>query len=296
MTSWYSNILTTTSSRISNLRSTYLSGDADGDTEDDTHVCRVLRAYYTEKGRTFPGWLPPDPKAPPPAPAVYAQPQVGSRYGGMASQPGGGGGLSSLWDSNPASQRQDAQSLRQGRGAPMQQQQQQGGRLNPYARNSDPRDDNQTRPPPGQRAGSYQSANAYGRESSTTPPAGGGGSAQDRLRNRLFGGGGARTTSPQSGGPFQPPAQSSSGTYGSRGGQSGGGAADNYEDRFAPGGMYDAAPPNRGGGGGDRPFMAANSPWASNDTDYSGGGSSRPGGLPSGPRRPGGLPSGPRMR
>ena len=64
MSSWYSNLLTKTSSQISNLRSTLLYSEADGDTDDDTHVCRVLRNYYVEKGRPFPPWLPPDPKVP----------------------------------------------------------------------------------------------------------------------------------------------------------------------------------------------------------------------------------------
>ncbi|PTB78540.1 hypothetical protein M440DRAFT_1320659, partial [Trichoderma longibrachiatum ATCC 18648] len=85
MSSWYSNLVTKTSSQISNLRSTLLSSEADGDTEDDTHVCRVLRNYYTEKGRPFPGWLPPDPKAPPPqmTQAVYAH------YSGPGPAPAG---------------------------------------------------------------------------------------------------------------------------------------------------------------------------------------------------------------
>ncbi|KID61344.1 major facilitator superfamily transporter sugar, partial [Metarhizium hybridum] len=93
MTSWYSNILTRTTSQISSLRSTLLASENDGDTEDDTHVCRVLRNYYGDKGRPLPSWLPPDPKAPP-APAaqqpLYVQPQVGARYGGL--QTGGESG------------------------------------------------------------------------------------------------------------------------------------------------------------------------------------------------------------
>ncbi|KAK7967369.1 uncharacterized protein PG986_001646 [Apiospora aurea] len=277
--SWYSNILTTTTSRINNLQRTFLGGETDGDTEDDTHVCRILRGYYTEKGRPFPGWLPPDPKAPAPVqPAVSQQGQVGARYGGLTQQQGSGS-LSSLWDNNPVSQPQDSQSLRRGRGAPPAAR---GGdpRLNPFGgRNSDPmagaREEVQARPLPSQRAGSYQAA-APGREA--TPS--GGGSAQDRLRQRLWGG--SRTASPAGNGPFQPPQGQQQSSH------RGGGSAD-YEDRFAPGGMYDGG---SGGKGGDRPFVAANSPWASSENDLSGGGG-RPG-LPSGPRR--GLPSGPRMR
>ncbi|KAI0865792.1 Sec1-binding region of Mso1-domain-containing protein [Xylaria cubensis] len=275
MSGWYSNIVGATTSKISNLQRSYFSGEADGDTEDDTHVCRVLRSYYTEKGKPFPGWLPPDPKAPPPAAAVYSQPsQVGSRYGGLGQQQQQqqGGSLSSLWDNNPAPQRQEAQSLRRGRGAPP-------ARDSPF-RNSDPmagdgRDDAQARPLPSQRAGSYQNQGGFG--SAPAPPTGsGGGSAQDRLKQRLFGG--SRTASPAASGPFNPPPQ--------RGGSSG-----DYEDRFAPGGMYDARS-NRGGGGSDKPYLGANSPWSNSESDFSSsGGGGRPGG-----RRPGGLPSGPRMR
>ncbi|KAF9881120.1 hypothetical protein CkaCkLH20_01270 [Colletotrichum karsti] len=282
MSSWYSRILTNTTSQISSLQSRLLQSENDGDTEDDTHVCRVLRAYYTEQGRAFPGWLPPDPKAPPPAAPVYAQPasQVGSRYGGLQQQQQAGPntGLSSLWDNNNAAPppRQDPVSLRQGRGAPPPMRGgEQPARLSPFARAGDSgRDDVQARPLPSQRAGSYQSSAAYGREAVSTPPgssAGGGGSAQDRLKQRLWGG--ARTTSPASGGnqgPFQPP------------GRGGGGSGD-YEDRFAPGGMYDGGGAGGGGGGG------GGSPYGG------GGGGGRPTGLPSGPRRTG-LPSGPRMR
>lgn len=286
MSAWYSNILTTTTSSINNLQRTFLGGEADGDTEDDTHVCRVLRGYYTEKGKPFPNWLPPDPKAPPPVQPVLAQPnQVGSRYGGLTQQQqggGGGGGLSSLWDNNPVNQRQDAQSLRTGRGAPppMRQTEQ---RLNTFGgRNSDGgRDDVQARPLPSQRAGSYQSVGVAGRDTQTPPAAAGG--VQDRLRQRLWGG--SRTANPAAGGPFNPPAQSNS--------RGGGG---DYEDRFGPGGMYDSASGSGRSGGNDKPFMSANAPWdGGGGSGGSGGGSMRAGGLPSGPRRAG-LPSGPRMR
>jgi hypothetical protein len=297
--SWYKDILTNASTNITKLQRTYFAGEADGDTEDDTHVCRVLRSYYTEKGQPFPGWLPPDPKAPPPAQPVYAQQnQAGNRYGNLNQQQGGntaGGSttrLGSLWDNNSNNQ-QGGQppSLRQ-------------GRQNPFTARGG-REEVQSRPLPSQRAGSYQQTGAYGRNESTPSPqpSSTGSSAQDKLKQRLFGG--ARTTSPSGGGgPFQPPApaqQSSGGNrWGSSGNNSGGGS---YEDRFAPGGAYD--------GGNDRPVMSANSPWSGGDMDYysgepsyssSGGGGgnassgrNRPAGLPSGPRR-GGLPSGPRMR
>ncbi|TGJ77107.1 hypothetical protein E0Z10_g10771, partial [Xylaria hypoxylon] len=228
MSGWYSNIVGATTSKISNLQRSYFSGEADGDTEDDTHVCRVLRSYYTEKGKPFPGWLPPDPKAPPPAAAVYSQPsQVGSRYGALSQQQQQqhGGSLSSLWDNNPVSQPQEAQSLRRGRGVPAPSRNS-DTRNSPF-RNSDPmagngRDDAQARPLPSQRAGSHQTQGGFG--NAPTPPVGaGGGSAQDRLKQRLFGG--SRTASPVAGGPFTPPPQ-----------RGGGGGSGDYEERFAPGG------------------------------------------------------------
>ncbi|KAK5654813.1 hypothetical protein OQA88_6849 [Cercophora sp. LCS_1] len=293
MASWYSNLLTNASTNITKLQRTYFSGETDGDTEDDTHVCRVLRAYYAEKGQPFPGWLPPDPKAPPPVQPVYAaQNQVGSRYGGLSNNnpQQSGGSLSSLWDNNNTNNQQNPPtSLRQ------------GGRANPFANRTGSapaarggREEVQSRPLPSQRAGSYQQqAGQYGRNDTSTPPASGGGSAQDKLKQRLWGG--AKTTSPaSSGGPFQPPAREPQGGN-RRGGNTGGGS---YEDRLAPAGAYDT--------GDDRPVMSANAPWAGGDMDYYGGGSDygssgagnsgrRPVGLPSGPRR-GGLPSGPRMR
>ncbi|KAH7318314.1 Sec1-binding region of Mso1-domain-containing protein [Stachybotrys elegans] len=283
MASWYSNILTKTSSQISSLRSTLLASEADGDTEDDTHVCRVLRNYYTDKGRPFPPWLPPDPKAPTPAPqqVVYAQPQVGARYGGLQNNNGGGSaapqtGLSSLWDNNAgggAAASPRPSSLRAGR-TPV------GG-----ARQS--REEIQPRPLPSQRPGSHQSAASAASVGSGST--GGGASAQDRLRQRLWGG--ARTTSPSqqgSPGPFQPPA----GGRPPAGG--GGGGGGDYEDRFAPGGAYD--PTRSTGSRSDRPYVSANSPWSDGGDPYGGGGQPQPQQqqqAPSSGRRMG-LPSGPR--
>lgn len=261
MASWYSNILTNTSSKISLIQRSVFASEADGDTEDDTHVCRVLRQYYNENGRPLPNWLPPDPKAPPPAPIIQQNSgPAASRYGSPQQGAQGQGGLSSLWDNNRGA----------GRGAGA------AGSRNPFARNAatpDPagREPVQARPLPSQRAGSVQS-------NSVDMGSGGGGgggasSAQDRLRQRLYGGG-ARTTSPSSStGPFAPPpAQGGGGGMSrSRGGSAANAGSGDY-DPYGPGGQFDS-----GGGGG-------------------GGGGNRYGGLPSGPRRMGGLPSGPRMR
>ncbi|KAM7186095.1 Sec1-binding region of Mso1 domain containing protein [Rhypophila sp. PSN 637] len=309
MSSWYSNLLTNASTNITKLQRTYFGGETDGDTEDDTHVCRVLRNYYTEKGQPFPGWLPPDPKAPPPVQPVYASSnQVGRGYGGLQHGAGPAGGstskLNSLWDksgSNNNDTAGGAASLRTGgRGAGPGAQQR-----SPFA-NRLGRDQGglgvQSRPLPSQRAGSYQqtSGAGYGRNdgvataapTSSAASVSSGSSAQEKLKQRLWGG--ARTTSPAGGGPFNPPApqQQSSSRFG------GGGGGGNYEDRFAPGGMYDA-------GNDTPPVMSANAPWAGGggydySGGYGGGGGGRSGegrtagGLPSNPRRPGGLPSGPR--
>lgn len=226
MASWYSNLLTKTSSQISNLQSRLLSSEADGDTEDDTHVCRVLRHHYTETGRPFPPWLPPDPKAPAaqaPIQPLYAQSQSQPGGGRMMQQQQqqGGGGLSSLWGDNAGGGGGTPQSLRAGRGP-------RGSSASPGHLGVE---DVQARPLPSQRAGSYQSAIPPGSSGS------GGGSAQDRLKQRLWGGG-SRGASPTQNAPFQAPPQPQ--------------PTGNYEDRFAPGGGYG---PPVGGGGQRRPGL-----------------------------------------
>ena len=226
MASWYSSIVTKTSSQISSLRSTLLSGEADGDTEDDTHVCRVLRNYYADKGRPLPGWLPADPKAAQPPPqTLYAQAPLGARYGGLSNAPSGGvpgpagssSGLASLWDSGPSQQAAPPppQSLRAGRPPPPAA----GGMLHPHGG----REDVAARPLPSQRSGSYQSV---GSSQGGGAAGGGGATAQDRLKQRLWGG--ARSASPaaQNQNPYgAPPPQAAGGAgqYDGRGGGYGGG-------------------------------------------------------------------------
>ncbi|KAK7215157.1 hypothetical protein V2G26_003160 [Clonostachys chloroleuca] len=136
MSSWYSNLITKTSSQISSFRANISSSENDGDTEDDTHVCRVLRSYYTEKGRPFPGWLPLDPKAPSQAAPIQPLLAHGSSQQQQGSRPlpgGGGGGqpgLSSLWDNGAAQQQQapaPPASLRVGRQPPGGEQEAEAG-------------------------------------------------------------------------------------------------------------------------------------------------------------------------
>ena len=213
MSSYLSNILTHTTSKYNSLRRTLLSSEDDGDTEDDTHICRVLRAYYTEKGRPYPPWLPPDPndkRAITPQP--YAQ-QSGyfnsaggkSQYAGVQNQALGGqrGSLSDLWDPPSAPQNNgpmQPQSLRSARRPA-------GPAASMSTSNLAPP---QARPLPSQRAGSYQSIASQQSSSgvnsgmapqpSQTPPPGGpaAGSAQERLKARLWGGGKSSPAPPAS--------------------------------------------------------------------------------------------------
>lgn len=125
------------------LRQYYPAGETDGDTTDDTHICRVLHAYYKEKGGETPTWLPPDPKDSTPV-----------AYGQM----GGGGrkNVSNLFadTSSPEPQQQVTQSLRQNRpgggarNGGMQRRELAGSSEGPSA----------PRPLPSQLGGSYQSA------------------------------------------------------------------------------------------------------------------------------------------
>ncbi|KAL2177929.1 Sec1-binding region of Mso1-domain-containing protein [Thermothelomyces heterothallicus CBS 202.75] len=275
MASWYKGLLTNASSNISKLQRTYFGGESDGDTEDDTHVCRVLRGYYAEKGQPLPSWLPPDPKAPPPPQPVFANQGSGggSRYG--SSTGAAGGGLSSLWgDSNSNGAGQQAQAQRPGPFV---------NSRNPFAGGGDA----------GQRAGSYQAAGSGGPGRVSPAPSGSSGvSAQEKLKQRLWGG--SRTTSPSSGGPFQPPGQQQqpppaqpSANRWAWSGQGGAGGSDGL-----PGTRHT-----------ERSVMSANAPWSSDGgSSYSssgaggvgGQGGGRSYGLPSGPRS--GLPSGPRPR
>ncbi|KAF2274254.1 uncharacterized protein EI97DRAFT_435351 [Westerdykella ornata] len=293
MSSYISNLLTNTTSRYNSLRRQLLSDETDGDTEDDSHISRVLRAYYTEKGRPFPPWLPPDPKAPQAAPAQYAS-SAGRQQGGTM---GRGGGLSDLWDAPQQSQQQDPMSLRRGQargGGGPRAFQGRPGVGNTFA----PESQAQGRPLPSQRAGSYQNSLAGSNAEPSPPPSSGSGStAQERLKARLWG----RSTSPApsssstSSSPAPPPSSGARRGPFDRPGPQGGGRPPYPEDRS---GGYQS-----GGGAQQNQYgMAANSPWAGNEDPYApgggyGGGSQRP---PPGRGTPGGgrigLPSGPRMR
>ncbi|KAF2755532.1 hypothetical protein EJ05DRAFT_478521 [Pseudovirgaria hyperparasitica] len=292
MSSYLSNLLTNTTSRYNSLRRTLLESEADGDTEDDTHICRVLRAYYLEKGKPFPQWLPPDPKAPQAMPTQFV---TSGRT--QAAAGGRGGGLSDLWDGPQQSQPpQEQASLRRGaatRGGAA------GRTLQPPGRPSMVDSYSEQRPLPSQRAGSYQSQMSQNRADMNASPApSGGGSAQERLKARLWGSG--RSTSPA-------PSTASSQSSASNPSFSQAGA----QVAFDRGNSYSSAQSDRnnsygsasGGGrsGGGNPYVSANSPWAGGDDNYGGGAYDNSGRSYGAPQRPpgngrSGLPSGPRMR
>lgn len=277
MPSYWSSLLTTTTNRVASLRANLLTNENDGDTQDDTHLCRVLRAYYTEKARPFPAWLPPDPKAPPPVvvqPAMYT-PGVGSSYGNL-NQSSGGTALSSLWDSQPASSAASAGSspsqVPSNRGPSPGPRPTAAVRQNPFARQQQQRSHSpqaqlQARPLPSQREGSYQSIS---RASSEQPPGSAGSgytSAKDRLRKLAR----PKVETPRG---SETSAQSTQSAHSAR---SNGyfssavptSSTSNYEDRFAP--------PEGGYAGvrtrvSDKPFVAATSPWATTESEFDGGG------------------------
>jgi hypothetical protein len=253
----------TFSSRIATLRKA-LTEDDDPDNEDCSHVSNVLRAYYTQKGRQFPEWLPPDPKKPqaPPPQQQYGQygnmynNQYGTQTHGRVDSGGGKGGLSDLWDSNaaqsppPQSQslrapRQTPQSLRSPDLTARQNSQGSSGSLDPYS-------GSQTtsmgaRPLPSQRAGSFQNTQAAGATSKA-----------DRLRARLQGGNSGRNSPSASGYP---------------------GESESYERQDG----------NASSGTGN-PYTSSNEPWSSSNTggrDLGAGVNSRGFGNPAYRPRPG---------
>ncbi|KAJ5375581.1 hypothetical protein N7517_007587 [Penicillium concentricum] len=204
MSSYFSSLTTSSAisglgSRLTNLRRAITLGDEgdDPDNEDCSHISNALRAYYTEKGRPFPPWLPKDPKGPSPTPSrPIATSQLPSgNYNQGSANSGRSGGLGDLWGDSPTSQTSIPQtaSLRRGR----------GGTAPPLASaNSAPPGPS---PSPGPAITLSQSHSPAGSGSPIHLERGhcpaselarpnldrvgsGGGSAQDRLRARLQGG------------------------------------------------------------------------------------------------------------
>lgn len=229
MSGYLSNLLTNTTSRYNSLRRTLLSDEADGDTEDDSHISRVLRAYYTEKGQAFPPWLPPDPKRsalPASTPSFASGLLSNNSYAQPTQTAAPRGTLSDLWDS-PGKQPAPTQptSLRRQAQQPAQ------------TRNPEALAPPQARPLPSQRAASFQ--NQLAQQSRPTsapsppPSSAGGGTAQERLKARLRGA--ARSGSPTSSGPGgRNPYSEGDGGYDSGGG---GYRQDRYGGPSGPRGM-----------------------------------------------------------
>lgn len=212
MSSYLSNLLTHSTNRYNTLRRTLLSNEEDGDSEADSHISRVLRAYYTEKARPFPPWLPPDPndrraqipQQPAGQQGYYTSAGGRSQFSNVQGQQGNRGSLNDLWDSPAAPAAPAApQSLRAGRRAAP-------GGARPESLGVPSAQPSGARPLPSQRAGSYQSfqsvasnvSRGQGGVDPSPPPSsgsgGGGGTAQERLKARLWGA--ARASSPGSGG------------------------------------------------------------------------------------------------
>jgi hypothetical protein len=299
-TSNLSSLGSALSSRLTSLRRALTSGaeDDDPDSEDSSHISKVLRAYYTEKGRPFPNWLPPDPKAPAP-PLMPVQQQ--SQWGGFNQQQGAGrgsgGGLSDLWEEKGPGQGQGPPtgptSLRgPGRGAAPSPRPGFAGSQPSSASSLGGRGRAQSpglgpdyggggaRPLPSQRAGSYQQQqSSFSSQGARRPPMGasdesfasntsvsstgsGGMSARERLRQGLSGG----RSSPQ---PQTPPASQQSFRSDRTASSQGSSYRDERQDSYGSG---------RGGGGGgygqreQKPFTSASSPWVGGEDPYAPGG------------------------
>ena len=314
MTSYLSSLSSHYTS-LKRLLPTSLSSDSDNHINDpaDSHVSRVLRAYYTEKGRPFPPWLGADPNAPAKAPPAFVT-QPPSRNSApvsnnsMRSQRGGG--LDDLFNPNQnssAQQQEEPLSLRAKRGVRSPGPTRNG----PFEQPPQPT----ARPLPSQRHGSYQ--NRGGDTSNTNSlsiQSGREQSAQERLRARL---GGSRNESPvpsptpgagydsssssrNGGGSFNP-YESSTGGSGFNPYENGnGGNGFNPYETSSSGSRRNAlvSPTDdihgKGGGGGSsrqKPYTSATSPWVTGDDDGFGYG----GDLGSGAGRRGpGLPNNPR--
>ncbi|KAJ5712671.1 hypothetical protein N7493_009139 [Penicillium malachiteum] len=208
MSSYFSSLTSSSSisnvlgSRLNSLRRAITLGDEgdDPDNEDCSHVSNALRAYYNEKGRPYPPWLPADPKAPTPSSSrVVATTQLPSQA--PAASYGRGGGLGDLWGDSATSQPPPSQttSLRRGRGTANQPPPLKSSVSSPAGPTPSPGPPlSQTysnpssgslhpagaRPLPSQRTGSSQSSVS----SQSRTNSGSGGSAQERLRARLQGG------------------------------------------------------------------------------------------------------------
>ncbi|KAL1955832.1 hypothetical protein VTO42DRAFT_8071 [Malbranchea cinnamomea] len=240
MSSYFSSLTSSSafsnlSTRFTSLRRAISSGEEidDPENEDLSHISNVLRAYYTEKGRRLPPWLPPDKKHPAAsAPALVTSASLhgynSSSNTPLSPTPSRGGGLADLWGDSPSQTPQSqTSSLRLVRSANSSQQ---GpvSHLKTSSANHPPLHHTKSsnavletsgaRPLPSQRLGSYQASQAAAAAAAAVPPAGGqhgggrlpdrtlsGASAQERLRARLgksSAEGGGLSRKPVGGSPF----------------------------------------------------------------------------------------------
>lgn len=182
-----SSAISTLGTRFNSLRRAISSGDEvdDPENEDCSHISNVLRAYYTEKGRNFPAWLPPDPKGPAPPPPRVVATQAALQQGGYVQTQGGrGAGLGDLWGDSTASQApppQQTASLRRGRA-------QVPAAGQTLSASQSPAPTMSARPLPSQRAASHQAAQLSQQGRLGLDRTASGSSASDRLRARLQGG------------------------------------------------------------------------------------------------------------
>lgn len=240
----YLSSLTSQYTSLKRLLPTSLSEDTDRtvSSEADSHVSRVLRAYYTEKGRPFPAWLGPDPNASsrPSITALSATSSTtgaGSLRAGRSALASAGGGLGDLFADSPSQRHDkgsDSLSLRQRRpgvrspgfqggssdSIPYPQRVTQPPPLQHSRSPSSSSTQNMSmslrpnvRPLPSQREGSYQSRSGMLSSSSNTSvpsvTSGGsyskGNSVQERLKARFGASGGRADSTPP------PPSSSDSG-------------------------------------------------------------------------------------
>ena len=309
MTSYLASLSTHYSS-LRRLIPTSLSEDADlhVSSTEDSHVSRVLRAYYTEKGRPFPPWLGPDPNQSSKSNQPYTNPALSSTSlnGSSGSLRSGRGskGLGDLFaDTQPAGAQQDRSdslSLRSrrpgirspgfGGGSSDSIPYPQKVAVAPQQEQLQPN----VRPLPSQRAGSYQSRQATPPSSSGGPPPGRESTMQERLKARL----GARAQSPTFGGRSDsgsstPPA--SAGNYGSYDGESSSRSGYNNGNQYVSSSSASST---------GKPYTGSSSPWITGEDNgsYASTPTSKYATESIGSRRPPpgggrvGLPSGPRPR
>ena len=302
--------LTTHYTSLRRLLPTSLSEETDLhiSSPSDSHVSRVLRAYYTEKQRPFPAWLGPDPnastsslKTPTISSFSSSNPNGLNATSSLRGQRGGATGLGDLFADSPQQGPNaagiDPLSLRQRRPGLRSPGFKSGSSDSiPYPQKVAQAPPNSSqlnvRPLPSQRVGSYQrlgtppSSSASSSTSTFQTPQipARESSVQERLKARL----GGRSASPVQGSNYDSAQDSPS--------------SSNYNN---PNPYASNTAPNPS----NRPYTGSSSPWSSGEQDsistpqsYTGAGYSSRTGNGSGVRAPPlgqgrvGLPSGPRPR